>query len=159
MRTITTRRGLCGMAMLSLATGWGCSSGVEPDAVDPTLCPQTSEFPNYGCARMVVVVEAPSGVSASQPRWMVQMSPLRSSGSGDARTLTAPGPVHFELTRFLAPPDPATGDTLTVRLAVNFYDAAQPTTIIASDTTRLVVRYAPVGARPPVDTVRLRPAR
>jgi hypothetical protein len=78
-------------------------------------------------------------------------------GSAIAEPLDA-GPVPLQLTLWIRP---AIGDTLSVWVVARLLEDPRPIVVgvplptFAVDSALRVVRFAPVGAVPPVDTVRL----
>ena len=141
------------VACLLMLAGFACRSPSEP--VDRSLCPHSSEFENYGCAALVVIVTPPPTPWPVRTRWDVRAVPLR-SGSGVGIGFAdpqGPGTSALPLTR-INPSAPESGDTLSVRVIATFIDQDR-STVFAVDSVVHVARFVPVGRRPPVDTVSL----
>jgi len=147
-------------AVGSLALAFlGCRAVTGAEREDPARCPQTYEFGNVGCARFVALVDGP----ASPPRAYrvdVRAVPARPQSGFDMAVAsgTALGAVPLQLTRWLQGAS-GTGDTVTVWLVARMLDDAGPIVVgvplptVAAESTVRVVRFTPVGARVPVDTV------
>jgi hypothetical protein len=154
------RAALC--ATVFLAAG-ACRStaGVEP-RVDPEACPQTYEFGNFGCARVLALVEAPPQPWTTRYRLDVRLRPARPDAgvSPYVAPAPAPGPVPLQLTLY-TPLMPTPVDTLSVWVVGRLLDDSPPPPVnaplptLAADSVLRVLRFAPVGGRPAVDTVRL----
>ena len=97
------------VALLTMAAG--CTDGSEPR--DGSLCPQTSEFGNYGCARVAGTVRDGAG----QPLAGVVVDlvpPSTAGGSYDSPTTTtgAAGTYSLEIHRFNTPAAVRAADTI-----------------------------------------------
>jgi len=154
-------------ARLALATllvgASGCRSATDNGRQEDAPCPQTYEFGNYGCARIVALVEGPAAPWPAAYRLDVRASPVRtalgavSALAPDARF----GPVPLQLTLW-GPPPPRPDDTLSVWVVARMRDDSptsvigRPLPLVAADSTLTVVQFAPVGDVPRVDTLRLR---
>ena len=137
----------------------GCGGPTEPGA---DVCPQTSEFGNFGCTRLVVL---PGDVPEDVPetyRWNVEAE----GGSGAFTFLefgTDPLPERVEGTVTLWRQLPGGADTATVPVVVEILDDTRPVEVgvplplVAVDSLRHTFRFAEVGERPDVDTLRLDP--
>ena len=143
-------------ALLLLAAGCGSAT----DAADRGECPQTYEFGNYGCARVLAVFEAPQQLPAKGHRYDVRAVPARGPSRDPLAVApsAAPGGVPLELT--LWSPLPGGGDTISVWVVARLLEdpgpsSGAPLTTFAADSVLRVARFAPVGAAPKTDTVRL----
>jgi hypothetical protein len=140
-------------ALLLLAAGCGSTT----DAADRGECPQTREFSNHGCARVLAVVQPPAQLPAKY-RYDVRAVPARGSSRDPLAfaLVTTPGEVPLQIT--LWSPLPNWADTISVwvvaRLLEETPGAASLTTFAADSVLRLA-RFAPVGAVPKTDTVPL----
>jgi hypothetical protein len=129
-------------------------------AVDSGACPQTREFSNYGCARLVVIVEGPPQPWPVERLWDVRAVPAREGAGGGLVLAPRPdtGAVPLELIRWYQPA-PGTGDSASVWVSAAMFDDSHPPgptlQVFAADSVLHVARFAPVGSRPPTDTVRL----
>ena len=133
-----------------------------PPANDPNLCPQTYEFGNYGCARVVVKLDAPPQPWPDRYVFDTQMRPIRNDtgaeGSGPSEVVP-PATIQLEMYRWF--PDKNGVDTATVWIKSHFielpyqYPTGVPLPIFAADSTQHLVTFAPVGKQPPTDTVHL----
>lgn len=135
-----------------------CNSNTEP-VVDPALCPQTYEFGNYGCARIMVIVDAPSTPLPASHIWDLRVAPVdKSTGVGASYGDHPVAGEHLlQLTQFFLPRVQI--DTMTIWATARVIDVTdsrlKPLPIFAGDSVMHIVRFAPVGTRPQVDTVRL----
>jgi hypothetical protein len=122
-----------------------------------TACPRTSEFGNLGCARIVAVVEGPQvpwpaayllDVRAQAARPISDVPPTFASEPRAGANL-----LQFTM---WSPPKPTAGDTLSVWVVARLTDDYRaPGARFSTDSVLGVVRFAAVGAVPPLDTVRL----
>lgn len=124
------------------------------------MCPQTNELGNYGCAELVVL---PGDLPENAPpsyRWKV-------SGEGEDHEFEFleqgedPLPEQVEGLATLMSGLPGGQDTMTapVVLVVRADTAdplptGEPLSLAAVDTVRHTFRFAAVGERPDVDTLR-----
>lgn len=140
-----------------------CSRTLTGRGEDPEACPQTYEFGNHGCARLVVMVEPPPQPwPTSGYRWDVRAVPARDNSGADVAFSLRPGPgeIPLGLIRWHSPA-PGTGDTASVWVSARMLEDPRPIQVgvplpvFAADSVLHVARFAPVGSRPPVDTVRL----
>lgn len=148
------------VAVLAGAAACRFITGDEDE--DNSICPQTYEFGNFGCARMVVVVEGPPTPWPSLYRFDVRAIPLRTNAGfeyGFAPSDSV-GSIPLQVTRWdrgAQAPD----DTVTVWVVARMLDdgyaiqTGRPIPTVAADSALHVLTFAAVGARPPVDTIRL----
>jgi hypothetical protein len=127
---------------------------------DPFACQQTYEFGNYGCARLVVIVEGPPQPWPAAYRWDTRAVPAR-DGTGTDLSLVpnpAPGVVSLRLIRY-EQPAPGSEDTASVWVSARMLEDTRavgvPLPVFAADSVLHVARFAPVDGRAPEDTVRL----
>lgn len=148
------------LVFLALA---GCDAPAEPDT-DIDVCPQTSEFGNFGCSRLVVFPgEVPEGATDNY-RWNVEAEGERAEFTF-LEFGTDPVPERVAGTVTLWRQLPGGGDTATVPVVVEILDDTRPVEVgvplplVAVDSIRHTFRFAEVGERPVVDTLRfeLRP--
>lgn len=131
-----------------------CGLPFGSDAGDDT-CPQTGEFSNYGCVRLVALTgDLPDGI-ATPYRWVVR---AEREGVWEFAAGVHPLPEEVTLQPVLMVP-PQGADTMTVTVLVQVrYDTGPstvgPLPLVAVDSVRHTVRFAPMGERPDVDTVR-----
>ncbi|HEX2078788.1 MAG TPA: hypothetical protein VHG08_13790 [Longimicrobium sp.] len=149
---------------LACALLWaaGCNQVVDVDDYERGACPPTGEFGNYGCARIVVMVEGPPQPWPALYRWHVYAKPAR-EGTGFVEGF-APHPdtgaVPLLLIRHL-PPAAGSADSASVWVHARLLEDPRPIQpgvplpTFAADSVLRVVQFAPVGERPRVDTVRL----
>lgn len=155
MKSVARRAILCG-AMFGAA---GCSLLTGSDE-DPAVCRQTYEFGNYGCARMVVIVEPPPQPWPVGYRWDVRAVAAREGTGTDETVSSRPdtGAVPLRLIRRMQA-DPGSQDTASVWVVAKMLEDTRaigvPLPVFAADSLLHVARFAPVGSRPPVDTIRL----
>jgi hypothetical protein len=153
---------LLARAGLVCALLWAAACGRAPTdlAVDIGACPQTREFSNFGCARLVVIVEGPPQPWPVERLWDVRALPAREGAGGGLVLAPRPdtGAVPLELIRWY-PPAPGTGDSASVWVSAAMFEDSHPPgptlQVFAADSVLHVARFAAVGARPPTDTVRL----
>jgi hypothetical protein len=157
---VSAPRSLLRLALLSGAALLAGCEGMLPRADDPTVCNQTYEFGNHGCARLVVVVEGPPQPWPVIPRWDVRaVSAREGTGANDAAAASAgPGVTSLRLIRYHMPA-PGSEDTASVWVTARMLEHVQavgvPLPVFAADSVLHVARFAPVGSRAPEDTVRL----
>jgi hypothetical protein len=127
-----------------------CRDPVDP--VESPLCPQTYEFGNYGCARVVATIAAQPDASL-QGRVYVAVIAVGLHSGFDAAYVdgTAIGTYSVSLTRF-GPGRPGSGDTVSVWVRATVHDNSQ---LIAADSILRVIRFAPVGQLRTIDSVSL----
>lgn len=148
---------VCGAAVLAA----GCKATVITDDARATPeCYQTREFGNYGCARLVVVVDAPPQPWPAAYRWDTRAVPAR-EGTGADQSLVpnpAPGTVSLRLVRY-HPPAPGSEDTASVWVSARMLEDTRavgtPLPVFAVDSVLHVARFAPVGSIAPEDTIHL----
>lgn len=149
---------LCALVMVGLMAS-ACNSNTEP-AVDPSLCPQTYEFGNYGCARVVVLVDGPPEPLPAARRWSIAARLLTPDQGMVGGYSYDPGPgLHvLEFTRMFKMQND-TVDAMPAWVSARVLDETlknvSPLPVIAADSVLHVFRFAPVGARPVVDTLHL----
>jgi hypothetical protein len=148
------------MAFAAVTSACAVSTKTEP--TDPRLCPQTSEFGNYGCARVFAVVQAPPQPWPANYRYNVRVRPARAQ-SGFEGALAQPsafGPATLTAIRWV-PPVPRGTDTVSVWVVASMFDdvrpivVGRPLPVFAADSSLLLVRFVAVGALAVVDTVAL----
>ncbi len=137
----------------------GCASLTDSDA---KVCPQTYEFGNYGCARLVVTVAPPVEALPLARRFDVR---AKWSDEPDGLIAFAPNPglgaVPLELTLYDHLHVPAV-DTATIWVIARVLEVPYPIVtgvplpVFAADSVLHVARFARVGGAPPVDTIALR---
>lgn len=162
MTKLPSRRWLvCGLLWMA-----GCGPVIEPDDDERGACPQTGEFGNYGCARIVVMVQGPPQPWPALYRWDVRAVPAREGTGADRSFAPRPdtGAVPLQLTRW-HPDLVGSGDSVSVWVHARLLDDVRPIQpgvplpVFAADSVLHVARFAPVGETPPVDTVWLTLAR
>ena len=132
------------------------------DHVDTAICQQTYEFGNYGCARIVVVVELTKTPLPLQYVFFVGANALRAGAGREAAIVGRPaiGRNHLQVIRFELPQPPV--DTASFWIYGRILEippnhpAGQPLPVFAADSIPFVLRFAQVGMRAPLDTVVLR---
>jgi hypothetical protein len=110
---------------------------------------------------VLALVEGPLAPWPASYRFDVRAVPPASAAGVSTATPPAPGvgPMPLQLTRWLQPPGSA--DTLSVWVVARLLEdprpivVGQPLPTFAADSALRLVRFAPVGVVPPVDTVRL----
>lgn len=151
---------LAGCALLgTMLLAAGCGE-TPTDQADSGTCPQTYEFGNYGCARIVVMVEGPPQPWPAFYRWDVRAVPAREGSGGDVAFSPRPdtGMVPLQVTRWHSP-GPGSEDTASVWVAARLLEdprpiqSGVPLPTFAADSVLHVARFARVGERPPTDTV------
>jgi hypothetical protein len=147
---------LAGFAAIAAA----CSSATDA-GTDSTVCVQTYEFGNYGCARFDVTVDQPPQLPSA---YMIQLSivPVRSNvvalGSGLL------GGFGTATTTVTLMSQPGGSDTVSVWVKVQVLDNStvvvdKPLPLYAADSSLIVARYAPVGSPKPINAVHLQADR
>jgi len=139
--------------LLLLAAGCGSTT----DVADRGECPQTREFGNYGCARVVAVLEAPPQLPAKY-RYDVKAVPARGLNRDPSAFALSAAAGEVPLNITLWTPLPGGGDTLSFWIVARLLEepaAGAQLTTFAADSVLRVVRFAPVGAVPATDTVPL----
>jgi hypothetical protein len=142
-----------------------CRAPTAGERPDRAACPQTYEFGNHGCARVLALVEGPPLPWPASYRFDVHATPARPVRWVEPALATTPGvgPVPLQLTRWEAPPSGVgtAADTLSVWVVARLLEDPRPIQVgvplptFAADSVLRVVRFADVGSVPPVDTVRL----
>lgn len=144
-------------AILLLLGLSSCVGLTDPDEDDST-CPQTYEFGNHGCAKLVVLPGILPPQSPSPYVWKVSAQG-ESAATFEAGRDSWPEEVRLHLTLMSPLPGDADVDSVTVVAEIlddsGPRDVGVPLLLVAVDSVRLSVRFAPVGGRPTVDTVRL----
>ncbi len=127
--------------------------------MDDGRCPQTYEFGNYGCARVVALIDGSALTLPTRYRVSVAIRPVRTTSGweGAVASDSSVGAIPVTATLQLRPLQPS-GDTVTTWVTASLTDLSVPNVypVIATDSVQYVLRFAPVGAVAPVDTVRLR---
>lgn len=147
------------LTALVLGAG-GCRGVIDSDERDSAACRQTYEFGNHGCARVVALVEAPPPPWPALSRWALHVRSARPQLGAGAVPVREPGPgaVPVEVTLYALP---APGDTASFWIVAKLLEDPRPAQVgvplpvFAADSVLRVLRFAAVGAVPPVDTVRL----
>lgn len=148
----------CALLSATLLTA-GCELFTRQED-DPTRCNQTSEFGNFGCARMVVIYQPPPKPWPQGYRWDVRVRTARDGTGADASFAQAPDSLGtpLKLIRW-EPPEPGSQDTSSVWVIARLLEDTRvvnvPLPVFAADSVLHVAHFAPVGSRPPVDTIRL----
>jgi len=124
-------------------------------------CYQTFEFANNGCAELVVIVEPPPGPLPASYYFSVGAVPVRrvsDIGFGGGQSYDEiPPTTTLRLIRW----DWGPGDTASAWIEAEVVDRTKRRKVtgeyktIATDRVLHVVRFAPIGESPDVDTVRL----
>jgi len=140
----------------------GCRSTTVADRLPPDACPQTYEFGNYGCARVLVSLAQPPQPWPSAYRLDVRLRPA--DANAGASTAIAPDPQWGDEPMVLVrwgPPPAAAGETLSVWVVAKMLEdpsppvVGAPLAVFAADSVLRVLQFAPVGAVPPTDSVTL----
>ena len=166
MRHLSTSSAMLHAARVALATivfaTAGCRSATDSEHRELAACPQTYEFGNFGCARVVALVETPPEPVPAAYRLDVRAVPARPASGAGPSLADEPrlGFVPLQLTLW-EPPPPGVRDTLSVWIVARMLEDLSPPVVgvplpvVAAESTLRVVRWAPVGGVPPVDTVRV----
>ncbi len=138
----------------------------SPTASDLTrACPQTYEFGNYGCARIVLIVQEPAK-PWPRIRWDARVEPDSVVPGGGASgppfsywSEYAPRKVLDVIWQW--PPYPQGGDTASAWIVVKMLEDPRPVVVgvplevFAADSALRLLHFSPVGTVPRPDTVRL----
>lgn len=127
--------------------------------IDENVCPQTSEFGNFGCAALAVFPgELPDGAPDAY-RWTVTAEGKEGRFELiETGTDPVPRPVEGRVTLWRDLPEGS--DTTTVPVVLEILDDTGPVEpgvplpLFAVDTVRHTLRFAEVGERPRVDSLR-----
>jgi len=123
-------------------------------------CAQTYEFGNYGCARIVALIDLPPRPWPDAYRYDVRAISVGAS-AGTTSSYSADVTQHAVLTlTLMAGPPSGTGDTISVWVVAKMLDdtnrsTGRPLPVFAADSVMKVVHVATVGSTPSPDTVRL----
>lgn len=143
--------------VLLVLTLHGCGSPTSSE-LEPEACAQTFEFANYGCAHVVVQLGNLPDDLPGAVRWKVSADAQRADAFDADR---GPVPEAVSLRVILRTPLPNEVDTTTALLTAEVrddsgpVDLGAPLPLVASDTVSYLLRFAGVGERPRVDTLRL----
>ena len=139
-----------------------CRATTASERARGDACPQTYEFGNYGCARVVALIDGPPRPWPDPYRFEARLTPARPSPAGSATsptsTFASTVPLQYTLWSPLAP---AGTDTLSVWVVARMLEDPQPAVVgvplplFAADSVLRVLRFAPVGSVPPTDSARL----
>lgn len=146
------------LAAAALCAGCRPATGLDDDGT----CQQTYEFGNHGCAHVVVMVQGPPEPWPTARRWDVRAVPAREGTGAEVTFSPAPdtGAVPLRLIRRMSPAA-GSDDTSSVWVSARMLEDPRPVVpgvplrTFASDSVLHVARFAPVGSRPPVDTIHL----
>ena len=144
------------LLIVTLAGAGACREPTKP-VFDPTRCQQTYEFGNFGCSRVIVLVTPPSELPSAY-RYNVRGIPARDTGFESV--FSQPSQAGSNELYFIQW-SPVTEDTLSVWVVARVLDQSEPVVVgvplpvFAADSVLRVIRFAPVGSKAPVDTVRL----
>jgi hypothetical protein len=135
-----------------------CNSFTGSDA--RSACPQTYEFGNYGCARLVAILDGPPQPWPASTRWSTRVHSADPALWLEAFGLDpADGRVPFELTLWTALPHGR--DTASVWVVAKLLEDPRPIVvgvplpIFAADSALHLAQFAAVGEQPRADTIRL----
>ena len=152
-------RGLASACARSIALAALVASCRGTSSVEPTdgRCPQSYEFSNHGCARVVVRISGPDGSLPSPLRHEVFLRPVRSDDgwNGAHAVDSSIGSVRVDATLFerLLP---GAVDTVSVWVIARLRDqSVMSWPQVAADSMRHVLRFKPVGAVASVDSLSL----
>jgi hypothetical protein len=140
----------------------GCGEVTKPQS-DASLCPQTAEFGNFGCADVVISFAPPPQPWPPSFLWFVRAAPARAgTGASDNEAPNAtPGSVGVRLTRWSLPAQ-GSGDTASFWISAKMLSIPQlgssgVASVFAADSVLRVLRFVPVGSRAWVESVVLTP--
>lgn len=136
-----------------------CTESLPATHIDPGLCPQSpfGDFANYGCARFTAVLTTPDGAPAIGVRLSATvLYPAHLGVPGGVNSLPSDslGRAGLQFTWWHLPPAPESAP-----MRVRVYRDLPRIGSELLDSLDIVARYAPVGARPPIDSVQWRLAR
>jgi hypothetical protein len=148
--------------MTCVAAASACARSTPAEPTDPRLCPQTYEFGNYGCARVLAVVQAPPQPWPANYRYDVRVTPARPQSGFEIAFANPPafGPAALTAIRWV-PPVPRGTDTVSVWVVARMLDDVRPIVlgrplpVFAADSTLRLARFVAVGAVAAIDTVAL----
>ncbi len=133
----------------------------SPVAPELEACPQTGEFGNYGCARVVAVLTFPPKPWPDRVRMDLRVRPV---GSGEDVFFQDPNPGEgvnpITIIRRL-PPLKGGGDSLSVWVRAAILEDPRPIVVgvplpvFAADSVIHLASFSGVGTVPAVDTVYL----
>ena len=134
-----------------------CRGVTNAELRDDGRCPQTYEFGNFGCARVVALVRAPTEPLPTRLRIEVSLYPIRAD-AGWAGSIAMDSSVRAARVdaTLMFRPLPSGVDTASAWVVAHVRDPSAPSMpVLASDSVRHVLRFVPVGAIAIVDTVSL----
>jgi hypothetical protein len=155
------RLAACGALVWALLWAAGCERA-PTDLAESAACPRTYEFGNYGCARLVVIIQGPPQPWPERYLWDVRAVPAREGTGADLALAPRPdtGTVQIHVTRWHSPA-PGSQDSASVWVSARMLEDPRPVQtgvplqVFAADSVLHVARFAAVGSTPPTDTVRL----
>jgi|GEM_PF-2095087 len=144
----------CGAVFVASAA---CSDPTGNESSDPARCEQTYEFGNYGCVRVVALLSVPDGPLSAHMKTHVR---LRAMSGQDRWTETVLSEREIRMVtiqaQLMLAPLPHRVDTVSVWVVAQLRDLTQSSApMVAIDSVRHLLRFAPVGALATVDTVSL----
>lgn len=144
------------LSVLTLGPVAACKLTTSP-LPDLTLCQQTSELANSGCARLRGIVLDPGGRPMELVQLTLRVDSTRSGGPYGAGVVTtgADGNFGLQLTRFSALTGHPSPDTVTARLVYAVPDSVSLRTYTL-DSLNVLLHFVPPGQRAVVDTVTVR---
>ena len=159
--TFHSLRGLVASAMLIAVNACGDHPRPVQDQVEsdtaPDTCPQSGEFANFGCFRIVGRVRPADNGPLPENSTLVE---VRSVGDPVAVSQQGypDGTGHFDFLVQRGTPGPGVEDTVAVAVfVVRKYQASRhvPPVLLLGDRVTRTIRFAAVGERIPVDTIEL----
>lgn len=144
---LLSRAALCLLALASAAGCRGILGGGEEE--DDSLCRQTYEFGNYGCALVEGRVVDPRGAPVAGAYVGLWAPEDGDRGGYNFPTLRtgADGRFAMEVQRFTQPPVIPSPDTVTMYLHASVPSGGPADPVYRSDSVAVVLHVMPVGAR------------
>lgn len=143
------------LATFACVASSGCRDTLRDDATDPRFCPQTYEFGNYGCARVVGRVLDRHGNAITERAVDVMLRKVRRDSG-----MTTVGVTQSDETGWFSTGvtlmDRPDGDSISLLLRASVRQFGPGQASPATDSIEFAMRFGAVGAVAPVETVTVR---
>jgi hypothetical protein len=125
----------------ALLTLLACSAEAPTTVLDPSICQQTFEFGNFGCARIAGVLTGTAGQPVRFAHVVLNPRP-EDSGVYTVPTALTSSAGEYALEVQIMHPGPVVGDTLTMVFSYAYRPGSES---FVSGSVPVTVRFAHVG--------------